>query len=106
MGGLWQDRFDQAVVDLEYAVDDTQPTMPLADFVVLVYAAKAPWLTQQVIGQVAVLVDQLWPEKGFTTNPLDVEEDISPLPKHARHDAELLDKLAMGEGLGSDTSRA
>lgn len=82
-------------------------TMPLHLFLFVIFCMDVRSLTQQIIGQVSSIMDDILQERKLADNPMEIEEDEASLPKHARHDGQLLDKLAMGEGIqGPGAKRA
>lgn len=81
-------------------------TVPIKEFLCMVFSLRLSWLVRQVFGQVAALVDSVWSSKGFTQCPYEVSEDAPSLPKHARRDVDLLHKLALGEGMPHSGKRA
>jgi hypothetical protein len=107
-GPFLQDRFGQAYASFGFAEGNFNGDEPLHlwKFLLVVFGMDVPWLTAQVFGQVSSWIDVLWKEKYFSANPLDVDEDRRSLKRGAIKDANLLNKLILGEGLGDDTTRA
>ena len=62
-------------------------------------------LVKQVLGQPSVMLDVIWLERQVSQNPFDIEEDEFSIPKSARSDVTLSDKLALGEGCGAHGAR-
>ena len=59
-----------------------------------------------MVGQVSQFIDLITCEKKFCANPLDVPEDMPPIPARARRDTVLTDSLAIGMGFGDSSERA
>jgi hypothetical protein len=62
-------------------------------------------ITIQVCSQLANIYDPYVRKFGHK-NPLDVPEDVASFRSKGRGDRALLDKLALGEGVGSSKQRA
>lgn len=81
-------------------------TVPIEDFLCAVFSLCLQWLVTQVFGQVSALADSMWGSKSFTECPYEIVEDSPSLPKHARRDVDLLQNLALGEGMKGSGKRA
>ncbi len=57
-------------------------------------------LVKQVLGQPSVMLGEIWLERQVSQN-LDIDEYEFSIPKSARRDVTLSDKLAFGEGCGA-----
>jgi len=62
-------------------------------------------LVKQVLGQLSVMLDEIWLERQISQKSFDIGEDELFVPKGVRRDAALSDKLALGEGCGTDEVR-
>jgi hypothetical protein len=77
----------------------------IASFLVHTFTSKAYWLLKQLLFEFALLVHLVFPELGFSDNPMDVSHDFDNLLARRRPDRELMDRLAEGRGVtGSKTA--
>lgn len=98
--------FQVCCVNLGLELDPDSGTMPLASFLQVIYSLGQRSYTMQCVGQVASWIEAVREEKVLVANPMEIDEDEPSLPKYARHDRTLVDRLAMGQGLACESDRA
>jgi hypothetical protein len=101
----WRARFsllareENATLDLSH-----KDSMPLAVCLCWLWGMSVVSLVKQVLGQLSVMLDEIWLERQISQKSFDIGEDELFVPKGVR-DAALSDKLALGEGCGAHGAR-
>jgi hypothetical protein len=98
-------RFQAALDDLKSNAGRTSGRqVDLSQFLLAVFATQSRPLILQVFTQVAAIIDSRI-DAIATANPIDIAETVQSVAARSRQDRVLLDKLAMGEGMGSSETR-
>ena len=102
----WRARFSLLAREVNASLDLAhRDSMPLAVFLCCLWGMSVVSLVKQVLGQLSVMLDEIWLERQVSQNPLDIEEDELSIPKSARSDVALSDKFVLGEGCGAGGAR-